>query len=64
MFSGARMPFAVNGVQTFLILYVLWKKCHGLSTNPAITDILLGGMESWLNQRPWAVSDYAGDYAE
>jgi hypothetical protein len=38
------------------------KKCHSLATDPYLTDILLGGLESWLNNLPCDVLDLPPQY--
>jgi hypothetical protein len=38
------------------------KKCHSLATDPYLTDILLGGLESWLTNSPCGVLDSPPKY--
>jgi hypothetical protein len=41
----------------------LRKKCHSLSTNPTLTDILLSGLQSWLDQTAFDTAGYPQEYA-
>jgi hypothetical protein len=40
----------------------LRKKCHSLATDPHLTDILLGGIESWLKNIPCKLLDLPPEY--
>jgi hypothetical protein len=40
----------------------LRKKCHNLSTDQCLLDILLSGIESWLTQTPFDSSEFPSEY--
>lgn len=44
------------------LLVLLTKKCHAIKTDPTLTEILLGGLTSWLNSSPFNTDEYPEDY--